>query len=122
MSSVSRILVAEDHAILLLDLVDQLGEHGYAVVPATTARSAAALLDRSIDAIVTDIEMPGDLTGLDLARYAARLRPDMPIVVVSGGVRPKPEDLPPNAVFLPKPYRLDDILAAMHRPARAHAA
>jgi len=121
MSSLSRILVVEDEILLLLDLVDGLADHGIEAVPVTSARGAASLLDSDIGALVTDIELPGGRDGLQLAHMAARRRPGLPVVVVSGGVRPTPQQMPPGAAFLPKPYRLTDILAALERqiPARA---
>jgi len=117
MSDLSRILVVEDEAILLLDLVDQLAARGLDPIPAASGSAAARQLGAGIDALVTDIDLPGGLNGLDLARKAARQCPGLPIVVVSGGPRPRPEDLPQGARFLPKPYRLGDILAALGHPA-----
>lgn len=122
MSDLSRILVAEDEILLLLSLVDGLAEHGHEAVPVTSARAAVSLLDTDIDALVTDIELPGNYSGLQLARLTARLRPGLPIVVVSGGVRPKSDELPPGAIFLPKPYRIEDIMAALERQRTARAA
>lgn len=122
MSSLSRVLVVDDEVLLLLDLADNLADHGIEAVPAATARSAASLLRGNIDALITDIELPGSYDGLHLAGLAARERPDLPIVVVSGGVRPTRDQLPPGAVFIPKPYRIADILAALERQMNAHAA
>jgi CheY-like chemotaxis protein len=112
MSKMSRILLVEDEIILLLDLIDQLTELGFEPVPVTSSKGATSLID-SVDALVTDIELPGSYDGLKLARFAAQRRPNLPIVVVSGGVRPKAEELPKGAVFLPKPYRVDDVRAAL---------
>lgn len=122
MSDLSRILVAEDEILLLLTLVDSLADKGFEAVPVTSARAAVSLLDTGIDALVTDIELPGNYSGLQLARLTARMRPGLPIVVVSGGVRPKADDLPPGAVFLPKPYRVEDIVSALQRQRTARAA
>ena len=115
----AKILVVEDQVILLLDLVDQLAEYGFESLPLTTADGAAdSLLRTRIDGLITDIDLPGTLNGLDLARRCAELRPGMPIVVVSGGHRPRADELPAGAVFLPKPYRMEDIVAALPAPAR----
>lgn len=122
MADLSRVLVVEDEIILLLDLVDNLADFGLEAVPVTSARGAVALIDTRIDALITDIELPGGYSGLQLARLANKIRPGLPIVVVSGGVRPAANELPPNAVFLPKPYRMDDILSALTRQYRACAA
>lgn len=122
MSKLSRILAVEDQVLLLLDLVDNLADHGMEAIPVTSARGAVSLLDTEIDALVTDIELPGNYDGLQLARLAARMRPGMPIVVVSGGVTPSASDLPQGAVFIPKPYSIDHVIAALESQIIAHAA
>lgn len=113
MSNLSKILVVEDNPLLLLDLCDQLDEMGYATISATSASTAARLLDSSIGALITDIELGIGPDGLALARLAAAHRPALPIVVVSGGVRPARTDLPAGAVFIPKPYSVDVIVASL---------
>lgn len=122
MSTKPRILVVEDQPLLLLELIDQLAELDFDTVPASNARSAAHMLDTRIDALITDIELGDGPNGLTLARLAANRRPGLPIVIVSGGVTPRASDLPHGAVFVPKPYRLEDILGALERQAIAHAA
>jgi CheY-like chemotaxis protein len=117
-----RILIVEDQPLLLLDLADQLLDFGHHAVTAGTARTAARLIDTNIDALVTDIELGDGPDGLALARLAAKAHPGLPIVVVSGGVRPTHAQLPPGAQFLPKPYRVSDILAAIDTQKAAHAA
>ena len=122
MPEIAKLLVVEDQPLLLLDLIDQLADFGLEAVPAGSARTAARLLTTDIDALVTDIELGDGPDGLCLARLAAEARPDLPIVVVSGGVRPQAADLPAGAAFIPKPYRVSDIVAALHRQAVSNAA
>lgn len=117
----SRILVVEDQIILLLALVDELAGQQIEAVPVTSAKGAVSLLD-TVDGLITDIDLPGGYSGLQLARFAANLRPGLPIVVVSGGTRPASGDLPRGAAFLPKPYRVSDIVAALDRQSLPHAA
>lgn len=116
MDQIKRVMVVEDEVMLLLDLVDNLADHGIDTVALGMADGAARTLCKSgVDALITDIELPGDNSGLDLAWRCAQLKPDLPIVVVSGGVRPTRAQLPPNAVFVPKPYGIDQILSALDR-------
>jgi DNA-binding NtrC family response regulator len=122
MSECARVLVVEDQPLLLLDLIDQLTDFGIEPLPAGSARTAARLLASDVDALITDIELGNGPDGLALARLAASHRPGLPIVVVSGGVRPAIADLPPGATFIPKPYRVGDIVAALDRQGLAHAA
>ena len=121
MNAGARVLVVEDNPIILLDLCDQLAEFGYHPIPASTAAKAARLLDDTIAALVTDIELGPGPDGLAIARLAAHLKP-MPIVVVSGGVTPSRADLPAHAVFLPKPYSVEHIVMALDRQSLARAA
>ena len=113
MPNLSKILVVEDNPLLLLDLCDQLFDLGFDPVSATSAGTGARLLDGSITALITDIELGTGPDGLALARLAAQALPGLPIVVVSGGVRPTRAELPQGAVFIPKPYSIDAIITAL---------
>lgn len=122
MDQIKRVMVVEDEVMLLLDLVDNLADFGIDAVALGLADGAARTLCKSdIDALITDIELPGSTSGLDLAWRCAQLKPEMPIVVVSGGVRPTAAQLPPSAVFVPKPYNIEQILAGLDRRVQ-HAA
>jgi DNA-binding NtrC family response regulator len=122
MGNKGRVLVVEDEVMLLLDLVDSLTDFGLEPLPVTTAKGATSLLDDTVTALVTDIDLPGGYDGLHLAHLAARNKPGLPIVIVSGGDRPAREALPPGAVFLAKPYRVEDIVAALEGQRLARAA
>ena len=117
-----RVLAADDQFLLLLDLIDRLALHGVDAVPATSAGEALARLDATIDAVVTDIDMPGGMSGIDLAWQLSRTHPHLPVVVVSGGAQPPPGVLPPGAVFLPKPTQIHQLLAALCAPRPRRAA
>jgi CheY-like chemotaxis protein len=61
-----------------------LGSHGFDVTVAANGRQALKLfLSRRIDAVLTDFEMPG-MTGEELAGRLKRLRPELPVLLVSG--------------------------------------
>jgi two-component system, response regulator PdtaR len=114
MSAALRILAVDDEALLLIELVDALGDHGHDAVPATTRERALALMtNQPFDALVTDIELYGAKAGLELAHAFRKLHPAAPIVVVSGGVTPAPGDLPMGACFFPKPYGIAQILSGL---------
>lgn len=117
-----RVLVVDDQILLLLDLIDQLARHGVDAIPASNANEALARLDQTIDTVITDIEMPGGMSGIDLAWQLAQTHPHLPVVIASGGRRPGPGDIPPHAVFLPKPLRIGDVLATLCSSSHRHAA
>lgn len=122
MSHISRILVVEDNPLLLLDLCDQLTELGFSPLPATNAGAGAHLLDKTIDALITDIELGAGPDGLALARLAASTLPHLPVIIVSGGVQPTAAELPPGALFFPKPYRVETLVRALQNATHAKAA
>src|SRR3546814_15943761 len=55
-----------------------------------------------VDLLLTDIEMPGRLNGLELARLFHKAHPILPIVVTSGHVQPEAAEA--LGTFIPKPY------------------
>ena len=99
------VLVAEDEALVRLFTADFLAEAGYAVVEVSSAAGAIRALESTaeIRVLLTDVEMPGDMDGLELAREVQRRWPEVIIVVTSGRVRPCGDDLAAGAEFFQKP-------------------
>ena len=64
-------------------------------------------------AVVTDIEMPGALDGLELAKVIEARWPTIAVVIVSGRRLPPPDELPLNALVLSKPYSPERLVAAV---------
>jgi two-component system, response regulator PdtaR len=64
------VLVAEDEALVRMFTADFLVEAGYAVVEASSAAEAIRALENTAEVrvLLTDVEMPGDMDGLELAR------------------------------------------------------
>jgi FixJ family two-component response regulator len=63
-----------------------------------------------LQAVVTDHNLAGNMTGLDLADYARERHPLLNIVVMSGKVV---DPLPPRTVFLQKPFAPHELLDAV---------
>ncbi len=81
-----------------------------------TADAAIAFCTRpenDIAAVFTDINMPGDTDGLDLAALVTASRPKAVVVVTSGRYREPPADLAGRVRFLPKPWNARDLLGAI---------
>ena len=88
---------------------------GFEVVEACTADDGVTRIgDPSIDAIITDVEMPGTLNGYDLAWQAHIHRPAAPVFVVSGSIDLDRRDLPPQAHFFDKPVDPWLLVAQLH--------
>ncbi len=109
------VLVVEDEALLLFTIADDLRAAGYRVFEATSAPAAIKLLDAygNMDALFTDVDLPGGMDGLKLASLVRERAPAARVVVTSGHVSLPEGDLPSNAVFLPKPYTVEAVIAAV---------
>ena len=107
------VLIVEDEPLLRMDAVDFIEEAGFEAVEACHAADAIAILKSRTDIAVvfTDIEMPGPLNGMALARIVKAEWPPVTIVVASGRVVPAGGDLPADVVCLKKPYRPAEVLA-----------
>ncbi|MGP6086754.1 transporter substrate-binding domain-containing protein [Antarctobacter jejuensis] len=81
-----RILVVEDEFDLLDMMVDVLRKLGYDPLSADTAAEALdiARSGETIDLLLTDIVMPGEIGGFELAEAVRALRPDIPVLFMSG--------------------------------------
>jgi CheY-like chemotaxis protein len=119
----ARILVVEDEAIIGEMVAEALEEQGFEVMLASNAADALSHIESGerVDALFTDVQLPGGMNGSELAIRVRSLRPDLPIVYVSGQWRPSDrEHLVSRSVFLPKPYDPRDAgtllmrLVAMH--------
>jgi len=84
-----RILVIDDSPSALQITGAILAEAGYEARTFSDAKRALEVLESEpFDAIVTDIYMP-DMDGLEVIREEHRVRPDIPIVAVSGIIGPR---------------------------------
>jgi PAS domain S-box-containing protein len=113
------VLIVEDEPDLLDVAASLFISMGYDVVTASTAQEAlAALADRDVDILFTDVMMPNGMNGLELADYAREVYPQVKIIVVSGYALPALK-LEASAMsdyeFVNKPYRLSDLARALRK-------
>jgi CheY-like chemotaxis protein len=109
------VLVVEDELLIRMAAVDQLERQGFTMLEAASGQEALdriALGDR-VDVVFTDVNMPGDVDGLMLAREVNQLWPGVGIIVTSGKAVIDPQDLPAGCRFYPKPYKSETIHAAI---------
>ena len=109
------ILIVEDEFLLRMDSVEVLEDAGFEVIPAANADEAIAILSARSDIhlVFTDIQMPGSMDGLKLARFVRDRWPPIKIVATSGHVRTADEDLPAGSVFIPKPYSGAQLISTL---------
>jgi len=105
-SSTPVVLIVEDEFLLRIDAVDMIKAAGFEVVEAANADEAIEILEsrQDITVIFTDIQMPGSMDGLKLARAVRGRWPPIKIVATSGHLHVSETDLPEGGRFLPKPY------------------
>ncbi len=112
-----RILVVEDEPGVRLATIRMLERAGYQVWAAADAPMALDyLLENDMDLVLTDVVMPGGLTGRDLAERLHSLRPAVPVVYMSGysaDVMAGHELVDPAAVILEKPFTEDFLLSTL---------
>ena len=107
------ILVVEDEPLARLTIAEFLKSFDCEVVEAATGEAAVAALRNSneIDAVFTDIQLAGTLSGWDVAEVSRAISPDIPVVYTSGAVVPAERGVA-GSVFLEKPYDPAAVLAA----------
>ena len=100
------VLVVEDEVLVRMLACDILLEGGYHPIEAVNAEEALVLIGARPDirVIFTDVDMPGEINGLGLARLVALQSPDLPLIVTTGAGQVALGDIPPGARFLAKPY------------------
>jgi PAS domain S-box-containing protein len=117
-SSVETVLIVEDEPDVL-DTAGQLFRSiGYEVVTATNGIDAMATLERrpDIDILFTDVVMPKGVSGIQLARSAVALRPDLKVILASGYPLPALREQYgriDDFAFVNKPYRLAELAKAL---------
>ena len=107
----AKILVVDDNSGVLEEATEQLTRLGYDVVSASSGAEALAVLERGerVDLLFTDVVMPGDLAGRDLADKATELRPGLKVLFASGyfeGALVSKGALETDVQFIAKPYRM----------------
>jgi CheY-like chemotaxis protein len=111
------VLVVEDMPLLRLDAVDLVEGAGFEVVEARSVEDAIRILETRPDIriVFTDIDMPHGLDGMRLATTIRDRWPPIEVILTSSNFTPPEADLPARCVFIPKPYRPERIVEALHR-------
>lgn len=109
------VLVVEDEPLLRSLLADELRDAGLNVVEAANADEALAYVhvNRNIDLVFSDIQMPGSLNGIGLAASLRATDPALPVILTSGNV--VPDTVPDLSAFIPKPYRLAEAVSLVFK-------
>ena len=106
-------LVVEDDPFQRAFVADLLKEEGLEVVECASAEAGELVLvstGNELRALVTDVNLAGNTSGVELAQFAKRRFPELNVVMVSGRGAPY---VPRDTRFLMKPYLPDELLAAV---------
>ena len=116
-SRIPTVLVVEDEALLRLVAVEVAHDAGFNVIDASNADAALKMMvDHQDDLVVlfTDIQMPGSLDGIQLAKIVGVRWPKVKLAITSGQIRPGLDEFP-KGIFLPKPYSEAQLLDAFEQ-------
>ena len=115
---VPTVLVVDDRLEMAKVIAEELTAHGYRALATSSGREALERLRAErIDALVTDIAMPG-VGGLELLRASMLLDPSRPVIVMTAytTLELALETTTDGAYhYLPKPFRLDVLLRTVGR-------
>src|ERR1700741_4911881 len=111
------VLVVEDDPLVRMVAADTVQDAGFETIEAADADSAIVILEarKDIRIVVTDIQMPGSMDGLRLARAIRDRWPPIEVILTSGVIKLQERDLPERGVFLAKPYLPEDLASALSR-------
>ncbi len=111
------VLVVEDEPILRMMAVDLVEDAGFEVVEAVDADDALLILEKRLDIriVFTDVDMPRGIDGMKLAALIRDRWPPIEIIITSGKLMPRPEDMPARGVFFSKPYKPNEVVAELRR-------
>ena len=115
------ILVAEDEKAVRRMVCRTLGRVGYTILEAENGVAAKEVWKErgsEVDLLLTDLMMPGGVSGFDLAAELSAERPGLPVVYVSGysaEMMEKGEELNVGVNFLSKPFTNNSLLETVRR-------
>lgn len=117
-----RVLLVDDEEMVLMVIGEMLRYLGYRVETRKSGKEAfAAFLENPLafDLIITDYFMP-QMRGLEFARKVLELRPERPVILMSGGDQEMEGEAKAIGVrrFMQKPIALDSLIDAVESALR----
>ena len=117
--SLTILLVEDDDGIRTIAsvLLESAGHQVHAM--ANGEEASAWLKDGHPDLLFADVNMPGGISGVELARLARLAQPSLRVLLTSGEAAPDPAWLSSGGHYLNKPYDRRTLLAAVAAAAQA---
>jgi DNA-binding NtrC family response regulator len=112
-----QVLVVEDEFLIRELLVEPLEEAGFAVLTANSGEDAAEILERegvAIRAVLTDVNLGGEVNGWHVGHFARKIDPLMPVIYTTGqSVEEWAAHGVPNSIHINKPFVHVQIVTAL---------
>jgi len=108
----ATILIVEDDVLTRICGAGMFEDAGFSVIEAGDSDEALGLLagGSKVQLLFTDVNLPGEIDGLALAREVHARWPFIGIIVASGHSQPQFHELPDGARFHRKPYSVDSVV------------
>ena len=117
----AKILIVDDEAHVRFTLAEVLGDAGHQVIAASSGAEALALADDELDAVISDLSMPG-MDGLALLTALRQRDASLPVLLLTarGSERVAVQAMKAGAYdYLVKPFDIDEIVHALARAVEA---
>lgn len=110
------VLVVEDNQLIRIIMSEIIEASGFECISVSNARTAISILsDRpDVQVVFTDIEMPGEMDGVELAHLVRNRWPSISLIVTSGKGLLENFTLPKDVPFFRKPYDNNAILEVIN--------
>ena len=105
------VLLVEDDSIVRKFVTAALEQESFIVLPASNAAEALEIsFERiKIDLVFADVQLGGDINGIELAERIRRDKPEIKVLVMSGFPNREAEAADKRLPFLRKPFSLADL-------------
>src|SRR6516164_7857502 len=115
----ARVLLVEDDVEVARATMELLEYIGLQVIWARDGKAALATFERdpTIEIVMSDIVMPGGMSGLELARALRKNHPELPVLLTTGYSQYAPQLVKEGFVLAEKPYHRDVLAASIQRAA-----
>ena len=117
-----RILLVEDNEQVGEMAAQLLDDLGYTITRASDAASALALIEAGsdgFDLVFSDVVMPGEMSGVDLARILRQRSPTLPVVLTTGFSEALADGTVEGVELLRKPYSVESLSYLLRRKLHA---
>jgi two-component system NtrC family sensor kinase len=115
----ARLLLVEDDVEVAQVITELLQDIGLQVIWARDGKAALETFERdpTIEMVMSDIVMPGGMSGLELARALRKDYPELPVLLTTGYSQYAPQLVKEGFMLIEKPYHRDLLATAIQRAA-----